>query len=125
VIWWPATGLEVREAPLADWPDFLTPKPAERENVSPFVPQALEGRGSLDAKVAGIAKRLERAREGERNVVCYWAACRVAELRKEGELAKLVTEGWCADLLALAATRAGLPEHEARRTIASGFGRVA
>ena len=130
VIWWPQQGFEVRNADhLVDWPEGLvdTPKrkPPETSNVYPFTPEGEHDRGSLDAKVYGIAKRVERASEGERNAVLYWAACRLAEMRKEGPLARLVSERWCTDLLMLTAERAGLTPQEAGRTIASGFGRAA
>ena len=70
-----------------------------------------------DTSLRAIAKRVERAIEGERNNVTYWAACRFAELTRAG----LVEETWAVELLALAASRAGLPDIEARSTIASGF----
>ena len=53
----------------------------------------------------------------ERNNVAYWAACRATELVSAGE----IDQGFAADLIALAATCAGLPENEARRTVASAF----
>ena len=74
-------------------------------------------RFAIDTSLRAIAKRVERAIEGERNCVLFWGACRFAELAREG----LVEEEWAAELLALAASRAGLPADEARRTIESAL----
>lgn len=52
------------------------------------------------------------ASEGERNRVLFWASCRAAEHGLEPSAV--------ADILVLAAREAGLPEREARLTIASG-----
>jgi hypothetical protein len=58
--------------------------------------------------------RVLNAREGERNNILFWAACRA---REEGG------SDFAQDMLLEAARRAGLPETEARRTINSGFNR--
>jgi Bifunctional DNA primase/polymerase, N-terminal len=123
IIWWPAAGLEVRDAPLADWPHWLMPPAAEQQsNIRSFHSHgAATAAGSIDAQLRGIAKRVERAREGERNSVLFGAACRVCELLRDEKLPKHVSESWCAGLLHLVARRAGLPNDEAQRTIASGF----
>ena len=68
---------------------------------------------ALDA----IARRVAAAPEGERNAVLYWAACRCTERH----MSRTDTES----LLIPAAMQAGLPDIEARRTIASAMGRVA
>jgi hypothetical protein len=73
----------------------------------------------LDAMVRGIAGRVERATEGERNNVVFWAACRLSELVRAGRL----DEDWSADLLEIVAVNAGLSRLEERRTIASGLRR--
>jgi hypothetical protein len=70
-----------------------------------------------DTRLRNIALRVEQAVEGERNCVLFWASCRFAELERAG----LIDAAWGAELLVLAATRAGLPDIEARRTIKSGF----
>ena len=64
-----------------------------------------------DAVVAG-------AREGERNQLCFWGACRLAELAEQQVIAR-------DDAIAIAveaASRAGLPPTEALRTARSAFG---
>jgi hypothetical protein len=70
-----------------------------------------------DKSVRNIAQRVERAVPGERNSVTFWAACRFAELARDG----LIDKTWGVELLALAASRNGLPDVEARRAIESGF----
>ena len=60
---------------------------------------------------------LEATPECDRNTRLYWSACRAAELVSAGR----VDEATATGLLTDAATRTGLPEAEARRTIASGL----
>jgi hypothetical protein len=107
VIWCPAAGYSViSSAAPAPWPLIR------------------DGKGLLPPAVpASILKPLERAiaraPEERRNSILFWAACRVGEVIAVGQInTELATE-----LLARAAAIAGLPEAEARRTIASGFGR--
>lgn len=120
-VWWPAEGLEVRDAPLAEWPDWLIVEPekkAPRVKVDARDPFAAAG---LDLRLRGIINRVERAIEGERNAITFWAACRAAELVVEGHL----EHRWARDVIACAAHNVGLPAFEAERTIKSAFGRVA
>jgi hypothetical protein len=106
VIWWPAADSVISNAPPAPWPLIH------------------DGKGLLPLAVpASILKPLERAiaraPEERRNSILFWAACRVGEVIAVGQInTELATE-----LLARAAANAGLPEAEARRTIASGFAR--
>ena len=72
----------------------------------------------------GVAQRVERAARGESGSLCLWGARKASELLRAGPLPPFVNEDWVADLLACAAVRAGLPESEARRTIASGLRRT-
>jgi hypothetical protein len=67
------------------------------------------------ALVAGLYHVVAEAREGERNALLFWASCRAAE---HGVDRDAVVE-----ILLSAALRTGLPESEARATIASGFRR--
>jgi uncharacterized protein YidB (DUF937 family) len=53
----------------------------------------------------------------DRNTRLFWSSCRVAELVSAGR----VDEATATNVLVDAATRTGLPEAEARRTIASGL----
>jgi Bifunctional DNA primase/polymerase, N-terminal len=60
---------------------------------------------------------LEATPECDRNTRLYWSSCRAAELVSAGR----VDEATATGLLVDAAARTGLPETEARRTVASGF----
>jgi hypothetical protein len=113
VIWWPAAELPVlSDLPLAAWPGWLyarlLPRPRS-QNRRVVVPDqsALK---SLVQLVAG-------AREGERNGLTYWAACRAGEMVASGLLAADVA----AAVISEAATRAGLPRAEAERTSRNGI----
>jgi Bifunctional DNA primase/polymerase, N-terminal len=67
------------------------------------------------ALVAGLYRVVAEAAEGERNAMLFWAACRAAEHGVDRHAA--------AEILLSAAVKAGLPEREAKATIASGFHR--
>jgi hypothetical protein len=60
---------------------------------------------------------LEATPDCDRNTRLYWSACRAGELVSEGS----VDEATVIAVLVDAATRVGLPEVEAVRTIASGM----
>ncbi len=60
---------------------------------------------------------LEATPERDRNSRLFWSACRAGELMAAGQ----VDEATATGLLVDAATRTGLPEAEALRTIASGL----
>jgi hypothetical protein len=65
----------------------------------------------------GILRTIAGAREGERNNLAFWGACRLAELVQRGELGRN-------DAIALtieAAGRAGLTRSEAEGRIKSAF----
>jgi hypothetical protein len=65
------------------------------------------------ALMAGLYRVVAEAREGERNGLLYWATRRVAEHGIDRDAA--------VSILLSAALSAGLPEREARATIASGL----
>jgi hypothetical protein len=112
---WIRTFGECNPPPAPGWIPKADDRPALRETKERLAPQF--ARHTLDASLRGIAKRVERAVEGERNSIVFWAACRLAELVRNN----LLEEAWAAELLLIAARRAGLPDNEARRTIASGL----
>jgi Bifunctional DNA primase/polymerase, N-terminal len=60
---------------------------------------------------------LDATPERDRNTRLFWSACRAGELVSAGR----VDEATATSVLVDAATRTGLPEAEARRTIASGL----
>lgn len=91
---------------------------AVRDHLVPPTPAAEPGahrRGQVgrDGGIDVLAAWVATLPEGRRNAGTYWAACRAAE------------QG-CPDLgpLVAAAVRTGLPEVEARRTVASALHRV-
>jgi hypothetical protein len=87
----------------------LTPPP--RPAVS--VPQRA---ASADTAIAGIVRRVAEAREGSRNSVLFWGACRLLER----DLPLRDVEA----LLLPTAINIGLSDFEARRTITSAQGRA-
>jgi hypothetical protein len=117
IIWWPACGFEVLH------PDNLAPVPGW---ILRTLEQPKPHRRALKAvdldktpgKIAGIIRAVAGAREGERNQLCFWGACRLAELAEQQVIAR-------DDAIAIAveaASRAGLPHAEALRTARSAFG---
>ena len=67
------------------------------------------------AVMAGLYRVVAGAAQGERNALLFWAACRAAESDVDRHAA--------AEILLSAALKVGLPEREAKATIASGFHR--
>jgi hypothetical protein len=113
-IWWPTAGLPVlQDAPLATWPAWLLaqllprPRPAIARTAVPD-----------DYALSPLVRLVASAREGERNQVAFWAACRAGEMVASGRLNCSCTSA--AAIIAEAATRAGLPRAEAERTSSSG-----
>ena len=119
IISWFAAGLPCLDpSPLADWPAWLLaelrPRPAPAPSRQP--PSA---RG--DRAIDGALRLVATAAEGERNSVLHWAACRLAERVRNGQL----SVGEAEALLVAAGCAAGLPEPEARATARSGLRRRA
>ena len=117
-LWWPA-AIEHghHRAPIAELPDWLIealtlPKPETRPAVQrPKTPDAAK------AKIEGIVGAVAAAREGQRNGLAYWGACRLAELVKQA----VIAHGDAVALAVEAARQAGLSPKEAQRTVASAF----
>lgn len=120
VIYWPGAGLPVLgPSPLAPWPEWLIqalrPKLPSESAVRPR-------RGHLAApEISGVLRVAATALEGGRNRALFWTACRLAE-RVQSNFMKLEE---AEALLLGAAASAGLPEREARATIASAWRTVA
>jgi hypothetical protein len=113
LIWWPAAGLAVlRDAPLAPWPEWLRVKLSSLQR--PRIPHITV---PDDHALARLVRLVAGAREGERNDLTYWAACRAGEMVASG----LLGAETAAAVIAEAATRAGLPRAEAERTACSGI----
>ena len=112
VIWWPAAGLPVlSKMPVAAWPTWLCAlllsRPRSRIQRITVPDQYVLKR--LVQLIAGV-------REGQRNELTYWAACRAGEMVASG----LLPADAAAAVIAEAATRAGLPRAEAERTARNG-----
>jgi putative DNA primase/helicase len=125
VIWWPAEGHEVLHATeLAPVPEWilakLNPPPPAPANTG-HAPHFTGSNTALAAqRLTGIIRTIASAREGERNHVVYWGACRLAELVAEGALER----SNAINVAIEAASRAGLPRHEALRTAQSAFRKI-
>jgi hypothetical protein len=113
VIWWPACGFSViSEAPSAPWPDWLRAHLSSRARLlTPRV--TVPDSHALTRLVQLVAS----ARDGERNELTFWAACRAGEMVASG----LLGSDAAAALIAEAGTRAGLSRTEAERTAWSGI----
>jgi hypothetical protein len=121
IIYWPAAGLPViSDAPLAPWPEWLTPaeKPAPAPSREPSGPRPAT---HIAAQLAGLTRTVAKAPQGQRNASLFWAACRAAELIAQSQLSQPHAEA----VLFVAAGRAGLDHLEATRTIKSAFTRGA
>jgi hypothetical protein len=117
IIWWPACGLAVLHgavlAPVPDWiVEALRPSQSPPQNVVPFF-------APIDAhgKFEGIVRAIAEAHEGERNSLCFWGACRMRELVAQS----VIGRDAAIEIVVEAASRAGLPRNEARRTALSAF----
>jgi hypothetical protein len=112
VIWWPIAGLPVlHDAELAPWPEWL-----RIHLLSPKRTPALRSVVPDRHTLARLVRLVAGAHEGERNDLTYWAACRAGEMVASG----LLDADAAVELIAEAATRAGLPRVEAERTARSG-----
>jgi Bifunctional DNA primase/polymerase, N-terminal len=131
-IWWPRQGLEVFDAPLAEWPEEILTKLGEGRTTREHVNSA-DGMGSSHGAVAtavptGSLKlrskylllKLERTYRGNRNNCLHWAACRFGEMIGEGMIRREIAE----HLLEQASRVNGLwsdSPGEVRATIKSGL----
>jgi hypothetical protein len=116
VVWWPASGLPVlSDAPIAQWPDWLLAefKPKPR----PSAPSTVTAYGNYWLR--GLIRIVANAPEGQRNSILFWAACRGGEAVRDGK----ADEGFVTGVLLEAALHAGLDQHSAHKTIASGLNR--
>jgi hypothetical protein len=66
-------------------------------------------------KLRGVLNRVTMAKEGERNAIVFWAACRLLEFGAEGFLGQSYAE----ECLIRAASDAGLHPAETRTAFAS------
>ena len=67
--------------------------------------------------IDGVLRHVSTAREGERNQILFWGACRLRERVDAGQLG----QGEATALLVNAARVVGLQDNEAQRTISSAW----
>ena len=115
IIYWPAHGLPIlSDGPPALWPDWLLAKFEPKLKPQPRSPSV--ARVPDNRLLAKLVRMAAGAREGERNSLTFWCACRAGEMAASG----LLNAGTAIAVIADAATRAGLPRAEAERTARSG-----
>jgi hypothetical protein len=108
IIAWFAAGFDCFDhTPPQPWPAWLIEELTRRPPTPPPIRHAASSNSAID----GIVSRLAASREGERNAVLFWSACRCAERgMRQREIEALLIP---------TAIGIGLSDHEARRTIAS------
>ena len=110
IIWWPAHGFDVMHSgALAEVPTWLM----SRLNPAPprVVPTSPRPRLRNDKDLEPLIRVIAQARNGERNCSTFWAACRLAEHVRSGQ----VSAGDMIGIVIEAAGRAGLDHGEARQ----------
>src|SRR5262249_43597073 len=117
IIWWPSCGLEALHlgvlAAVPDWIiEALHPPQSAPQNVVPFPIHI-----NAHRQFGGIVRTIAAAHEGERNSICFWGACRMRELVAQNAIGRNAA----IEIVVEAASRAGLPRNEARRTVLSAF----
>ena len=119
IIWWPAQGLQVlHPQSLQPVPDWIIEALNAKPKVVPYRPRrSLRPPEDVRRKLDGIIRSIAFAHEGQRNRLCFWGACRLAEMVAEGAF----TRNYAIDIAVEAASRAGLPRNEARRAAESAF----
>jgi hypothetical protein len=100
------------DATPAPWPEWLWTRPSP-----PPRPTASRVVVANEATLIRLVRLVASAHPGERNSLTFWAACRAGEMVASG----LLRADIAADVIAEAATRAGLPLAEAQRTAWSGI----
>jgi hypothetical protein len=124
VIWWPFhLGLSaghnlISPAEVPQWlVQALQPPPPPRSPIS-IARTAFGDVAPAMSRIQGIVAAVAQAREGERNAITFWGACRINEMVADRELDHS-SQAQALAALEEAARRSGLPTFEIRRTIAS------
>jgi hypothetical protein len=116
IIWWPACGLEVLHGNVrAAVPDWIVAR-LQRDEPRPHIDRTIE-LDQAPAKISGIVRTITDAREGERNKLLFWGACRLRELADQ----HILPRDDAIDIVLEAARRCGLPYREALKTARSAF----
>jgi hypothetical protein len=116
IIWWPAEGLEVLHGgALTEIPEWIIKKlnPPEPK-FEPARPATVQSAGR---QLDGIVRTIATAKQGERNGILFWGACRLSELADQSIISRTDAFGLACE----AARRAGLSQAEAARTVKSAF----
>ncbi len=123
IIWWPAAGHQVLHRDvLAEVPSHviakLRPPPPRPAPAGSF--RHLPADDTLASmRIQGIITAVARAKEGERNAVTFWAACRIRDMLVDGEIdANTAAQAFAA--LFDAAQHIGLAPQEIKHAIAMG-----
>ena len=106
-----------RDLPIAEAPRWLVDLAMPDKGSVP-APAPMPAWRSEDAKlraIPSILSLLANAREGERNRITFWAACRFNEMVRDG----LITQGLAEELLLQGARRCGLAGREILTTARS------
>jgi hypothetical protein len=116
IVWWPACGFEVLHAnALAPVPDWIVAR-LQRDEHPPHIDRTIN-LDEVPARLAAIIRAVVDAREGERNRLLYWGACRLRELAEQQALPR----NDAFDIALECARRTGLPHSEALKTARSAF----
>jgi hypothetical protein len=102
---------------LAAVPDWIIKALAPPPPVVLHSPRKVCTAAQAQRLVEGIIRTIARAREGERNAIAFWGACRLAEMVSQS----LISRDDAIEITIEAASRAGLPCKEARRTAQSAL----
>ncbi len=117
IIYWFGAGFEcIDHAPLAPWPDWLRDCLLwQPPKVEP--PAYVTSPEHADKAIEGVLRHVSAAREGERNAVLYWAACRLRERAEAGQIGQAEATA----LLIARARSIGIQDVEAVRTVSSAW----
>jgi hypothetical protein len=126
IIWWPfhlGLGADHHMVPLADVPKWLiealNPPPPPPAKIIPFPARTQFGNvAPAMSRIEGIVATVARARQGERNAVTFWGACKIRDMLSNRELDHVTGQRAIAALVE-ASRRTGLSEIEISRTIMS------
>ncbi|MDR3521374.1 MAG: bifunctional DNA primase/polymerase [Acidocella sp.] len=124
IIYWPAAGLEVlSDAPLADWPERLTPapKPASAPPWQPIRGGTDVTRNYATAALHNAVRRVAGTTTGSRNATLNAETYGLSRFIASGTLAP----SEIAEAMAHAGLAAGLDAREVAATVASALGSAA
>ena len=117
-IWWPACGFEVLHGDvLAPMPEWIIKALEPPPRVALPSPREVKTSAQAQRKVDGIIRAMVEAPPGQRNALAFWGALRFAEMVSQS----LISRADAIEIVVEAASRTGLPRHEARNTAHSAF----